>query len=178
MKKCRLYLSGQPDFEVLVDHRPLVSILDQQTLDEVENPRIQRLKERTLGYIFHTVWRKGKEHQIADALSRAPVSEPSQEDRDDEDELRYGSAMVRVIATRRDAEVSELEHLRNPHLEKLRTMAKDDKDYRAIITAVERGFPAKEMTVSLQPYVKLKDELQVEDGLILFQGPLVVPQAG
>jgi len=178
MKKCRLYLSGQPDFEVLVDHRPLVSILDQQTLDEVENPRIQRLKERTLGYIFHTVWRKGKEHQIADALSRAPVSEPSQEDRDDEDQLRYGSAMVRVIAAHRDAGAKEPEHLQDPNLQRMQAMANDDEDYQEIIKAIEKGFPKKPTTPNLQSFFKLKDELQVEDSLILFQGRLVVPKAG
>ena len=57
-------------------------------------------------------------------------------------------------------------------------MANDDDEYQEIITAVGNGFPAKEMTANLQPYVKLKDELQVEEGLILFQGCLVVPQAG
>ena len=147
-----------------MDHRPLVSILDQQTLDEVENPRLQRLKERTLGYIFHTVWRKGKEHQIADALSRAPVSEPSQEDRDDEDQLRYGSAMVRVIATRRTADASEPEHLQDPNLKKLQAMANDDKDYQEIISAITKGFPQKANTPNLQSFIKLRDELQVEDG--------------
>ena len=41
MKKCRVYLLGLPTFSLVVDHRPLVPILDSYTLDAVENPRLQ-----------------------------------------------------------------------------------------------------------------------------------------
>jgi hypothetical protein len=44
VKKCRLYLAGLPNFTLVVDHQPLRSILDKKTLDQVETPRIQRLK--------------------------------------------------------------------------------------------------------------------------------------
>ena len=44
-KKCRLYLLGLLSF-TLIDHQPLVTILDRYTLDGVENPRLQRMKER------------------------------------------------------------------------------------------------------------------------------------
>jgi len=80
MKKCRLYLHGLPSFTLIVDHQPLVTILDKYTLDVVENPRLQRMKEQMSSYVFKTIWRKGKEHLIPDALSRAPVSDPTPED--------------------------------------------------------------------------------------------------
>ena len=35
-------------------------------------------------YNFTTVWIKGKEHKIPDALSRAPVNEPTADDLNDE----------------------------------------------------------------------------------------------
>ena len=46
IRKCRLYLLGLPSFSLVVDHQALVSILDRQTLDTIENPKLQRLKER------------------------------------------------------------------------------------------------------------------------------------
>ena len=64
----------------MVDHQALVAILDKYTLDAIDNPKIQRLKERLSPYSFTTVWRKGKEHAIPDALSRAPVNDPAPED--------------------------------------------------------------------------------------------------
>ena len=77
MKKCRVYLLGLPTFSLVVDHRPLVPILDQYTLDAVENPRLQRMKERMSPFVFTTTWRPGKTHAIPDALSRAPVDDPT-----------------------------------------------------------------------------------------------------
>jgi hypothetical protein len=80
IRKCKLYLLGLQQFTLMVDHQALVTILDSYTLDAVENPKLQRLKERLSPYVFKTVWRKGREHAIPDALSRAPVNDPSTED--------------------------------------------------------------------------------------------------
>jgi hypothetical protein len=79
-KKCHLYLVGLPKFTLVVDHQPLVTILDRYTLDCVENPRLQRLKEKLQRYVFQNVWRRGKDHAIPDALSRAPVADPMPDD--------------------------------------------------------------------------------------------------
>jgi hypothetical protein len=69
IRKCRLYLSGLPNFTLMVDHQALVAILDRYTLDAIDNPKIQRLTERLSPYSFTTVWRKGKDLAIPDALS-------------------------------------------------------------------------------------------------------------
>ncbi len=60
IRKSKLYLLGLPSFTLMIDHQALVSILDNYTLDAIENPKLQRLKERLSPYIFKTVWRKGR----------------------------------------------------------------------------------------------------------------------
>ena len=60
MKKCRLYLMGLPTFTLIVDHQPLVTILDRYTLDQVENPRLQRMKEQMSSFTFQKNGVKGK----------------------------------------------------------------------------------------------------------------------
>merc|ERR1712015_396675 len=80
MSKCKLYLIGLQHFTLTMDHRPLIPILNSYSLDAVENPRLQRLKEKISPYLFTTVWRAGKLLCIPDALSRAPVSHPTPED--------------------------------------------------------------------------------------------------
>ena len=68
MKKCHNFLFGLPHFQLIVDHLPLVSILDKQTLDCVDNARLQRLKSHK-PLQFHHNLEKGKEHRIPDALT-------------------------------------------------------------------------------------------------------------
>lgn len=75
----KFYLIGLQDFTLMTDHRPLIPILNQYSLDAIENPRLQRLKEIS-PFIFNAVWRAGKSLCIPDALSRAPVDRPTPED--------------------------------------------------------------------------------------------------
>ena len=46
LKKCSLYLLGMNKFKVIVDHKPLESIINNKTMNEIETPRIQRLKDK------------------------------------------------------------------------------------------------------------------------------------
>ena len=55
IRKCRIYLQGLPHFDVVIDHRPLESILNNQTMYMIDNPRIQRLKEKLSSYTFQTI---------------------------------------------------------------------------------------------------------------------------
>ena len=77
-KKCSIYLKGMQHFEVLTDHRPLVPILNKKSLQDIENPRLQSLRELLTPYNFTATWRKGAQHNIPDALSRYPVDLPAQ----------------------------------------------------------------------------------------------------
>ena len=75
-QKCRIFLARLPTFTVITDHSPLVPILNSHRLDEIENPRLQRLRTRLLAYNFIAKWIKGKDNDAADALSRYPCSSP------------------------------------------------------------------------------------------------------
>ena len=80
MSKCRHYLIGLPNFPLMMDHRPLIPILNSYTLNAVENPRLQRLKEKVSQYVFTAIWHHGKTLSIPDTLSRAQVSRPAVKD--------------------------------------------------------------------------------------------------
>ena len=67
--KCRLFLAGIPHFQLVTDHHPLVPILNCHRLDEIENPLLQRLKTRIVGYNFTAQWIKGTLNHAPDALS-------------------------------------------------------------------------------------------------------------
>lgn len=178
MSKCRLYLIGLQHFTLMTDHRPLVPILNAYTLDAVENPRLQRLKEKISPYIFTAVWRAGKLLCIPDALSRAPVSRPTPED-----EMACTDATAhlrRVVAA--NAERSDEG---NPHhdadrtLHELRDAARADPSYARLTDCVTSGFPSNryELHSSLLPYWKLRDHLCADGELVLYGQRIVVPAA-
>ena len=79
VNKCDFYLRGLPAFIVLTDHRPFVGIFRKQ-LHELDNARLMRMREKLTNFSFEVKWVEGKTHMIADALSRAPVFQPEEEE--------------------------------------------------------------------------------------------------
>jgi hypothetical protein len=67
---------GCQDLTIVVDHAPLVKLLDDRWLHDISNPRLLRLKEKTLLYILHNAIKHlhGVNNKGPDALSRKPVS--------------------------------------------------------------------------------------------------------
>ena len=93
IKKCHIFLSGSDHFTVITDHNPLmIPVLNSHCLDEIENPRLQRLRTCLMGYNFTARWLKGAKNQAADALSRHPYCKPTQGDDLAEFDLLNGEA--------------------------------------------------------------------------------------
>ena len=78
VQKCHLHLAGTK-FTVITDHQPLlVGVMNGKNLDAITNMRIHRIMNKLIGYQFKVLWTQGKTHHIADALSRAPVFKPEE----------------------------------------------------------------------------------------------------
>ena len=165
MRKAHNYLFGLPTFTLVVDHQPLLSILDRQTLDCIDNARLQRLKADLNAYQFKTVWKKGKEHRIPDALSRAPVNDPSPEDLDDEQELYGCVAMIsRIHAASIEFDQSDDEAPSNdgsddPILQELAAAAKQDNEYQLLLKHLRSGADA--LPEHLQIYKQTVPEMSI-----------------
>ena len=52
LKKARMFLLGCPKFTIFVDHAPLLKILGDKSLADIENTRLLSLKQKTLAYNF------------------------------------------------------------------------------------------------------------------------------
>ena len=167
MVKCKYYLLGLPHFTIVIDHRPLVPILNTYTLDAIENPRLQRLKEKIAGYVYTSVWRKGRDHVLPDALSRAPVDQPTQEDIALSTETR---TYVRGVVTQRAGDMT---------LDELRVDAREDPTYTKLLGYVTKGFPAdrNDIEPELLPYWKQRDDMYHDGELVLIGPRVVVPSA-
>ena len=175
-RKCHLYLAGLPYFDLVVDHRPLVPILNSKRLTEIENPRLQRLREKLTPYSFSACWQKGAKHCIPDALSRAPVSDPAPEDEVAEMSEAVHTAVVAALQlTGEDG--AQIAPLRDRTLDAVRAAAARDPEYSMLRDTVIDGFPEhrQEVTPAVRPYWGIRDRLAVDDGLVVYGARLIIP---
>ena len=55
LDKARYFVLGCRDLIVAGDHKPLLKLLGDRALDDIPNPRLRNLKEKTLRYRFRTI---------------------------------------------------------------------------------------------------------------------------
>ena len=72
VRKCDFFLRGLGKFTVWSDHRPLVGLWKKQIRD-VDNVRLQKIREKMMPYNMAVQWVGGKANHVADALSRQPL---------------------------------------------------------------------------------------------------------
>ena len=77
LEQTRYFTQGCDNLVVITDHKPLVKIFGDRTLDEITNSRLFRLKQRTLPWRFQIQHLPGKSNHAADATSRHPSSSTS-----------------------------------------------------------------------------------------------------
>ena len=166
--KCKIFLAGLSHFSIVTDHHPLVPILNNYRLDEIENPRLQRLKSKIMAYNFSATWIKGNLNHAPDALSRNPVSDPE-----------TGDLLAENMAT--CAEVRALtsctqESLR---LTDLRQQAEGDHEYQQLKKYIYEGFPPhrNQLLEQCRRYWNLRNQLTIEDDLIVYGCRLLIPSA-
>ncbi|XP_043209539.1 uncharacterized protein LOC122374691 [Amphibalanus amphitrite] len=175
--KADTYLRGMQTFEVVLDHRPLIPVLNKKTLAEIDNPRLRRLREKLIAYNFVTSWRQGKLHSIPDALSRAPVERPTAEDEAAEHDISVRVQSVVSSLTASDSE-TDPSPFKDAALEEVRAASTGDPELLALKHTIMHGFPdhRKELEPILQPYWGCRERLTVDNGLILCGQRLVIPQ--
>ena len=72
LEQTRYFTQGCDKLLVVTDHKPLVKIFGDRTLDEITNSRLFRLKQRTLLWRFTIKHLPGTSNHAADATSRHP----------------------------------------------------------------------------------------------------------
>ncbi|XP_068207900.1 uncharacterized protein [Palaemon carinicauda] len=159
-------------------HRPLIPILNSYTLDAIKNSRLQHLKEKISPYTFTAVWRAGKLLCVPDALSRAPVSHPTQED---EISSASSAAHLRTVIAMNTVTLSDESSAQDADriLQDLCNAARTDPSYTRLLNCVTSGFPRNRYDLhnSLLPYWKLRADLYADGDLVLYGARVVVPAA-
>ena len=170
--KCNLFLAGLPHFTVVTDHHPLVPILNSHRLDEIENPRLQRLKTRIMAYNCTAQWVKGAQNHAPDALSRNPISDPQPHEVLAEHDI-HGNTDPSIAEIRAAGEVGH----ESIHIQNLRRHAEDDLEYQQLLGAIVHGFPRHrdQLPEAVRRYWSVRDQLTLDDDLIVCGCRLVIP---
>ena len=148
------YVYGAP-FVIESDHRPL-EMISQKHLTSAP-PRLQRMLLRLQRYDYAIRYRPGKEMVLADSLSRLPTQKQGKEIPLD----------VKVCFVRHSGK----------KLQELKDATQNDDILYRLIRLISNGFPDQHRDVhkDLQPYWSFRDELSVEDGIILKGEQVIIP---
>ena len=155
-ERFRTYVYGKP-FVIESDHKPL-EMIQLKNLTAAP-PRLQRMLLRIQHYNVTIKYRPGKELLLADGLSRLP--NPQEKDEIDLD------VMVSTVL------------FSNAKIDELRNETLKDTVLRELLNTIIRGWPERRdnMQKDLRPYWCYRDELSVEDGVILKGDRVLIPES-
>ena len=74
LEDSKYFTLGCKDLVIATDHKPLVKLLGDRELADISNPRLFRIKQRTMLWRYNVVHVPGVKNPAADATSRNPSS--------------------------------------------------------------------------------------------------------
>ena len=96
LHKTKHYTLGCDNLTVGTDHKPLLGILNDKSLVDIDNPRIGRLKEKTLPWIFRVIHVPGNLNGGPDCLSRRGGQQVNAITEEDQDSFKVKQVRVNI----------------------------------------------------------------------------------
>ncbi|XP_061564077.1 uncharacterized protein K02A2.6-like [Cololabis saira] len=155
------YIFGRP-FTIVTDHKPLLSLFDElKAVPQIVSPRIQRWAVTLMAYEYHIIYKAGKYHGNADALSRLPLP----------GNLGPSVPKERVL-------MLETSDITLVTAEQVRTWTTKDPVLSRVREMVQRGWLPEQEGADFAPFTAQKNELSVENGCVMWGARVVVPKKG
>lgn len=188
LHKARHFVLGCADLIIAVDHKPLLKVLGDRSLEDISNPRLLNLKEKTLQFKFRMVHIPGVRNAAADALSRHPNGKPQQlELPDDQVDSAFTSTIHSFLSAIRSYshETPEVcsqssqsaEVIESITWDDVRVATSSDQLMSHLVQLIEEGFPQSrsDWHNELKPYHQYRESLSTFDGVILYRDRVVIP---
>lgn len=155
------YIYGRK-FTIVTDHKPLLSLFNEmKAVPQMASPRIQRWAVTLRAYEYEIIYRPGKDHGNADALSRLPLPEVPKAEGPVERVLMLENSDITLVT----AEQIRSWTNRDPVLSRVREM-------------VQKGWAHELAGEEFKPYNVRKQELSVQNGCVLWGARVIVPKPG
>ena len=178
LDQTRYFTLGSDNLLIVTDHRPLVKVLGDRTLDEINNPRLFSFKEDTLPWKFDIEWMEGKGNCFSDATSRNPCQE-------------HEISVTEMLSVLREADEEnfnqeylvtassdfQFNNIRAVTWEVVKQETAKDQEMLALSDLIQNIFPTnkEEMPTELKKYWNIRDHLYVLDGVILLMDQVLIP---
>ena len=177
LDKCKHFVLGCSDLTIAVDHKPLIGLFTQRSLEDIPNARLRNLKEKTLPYRFQMVHVAGVKNKVADCLSRSPSEEAEHMDLTDDMDTPQELDKHKISMNTASAVVAA--PLTALTLDMVANHSMSDPSMRNLLTTIEEGFPddPKELPKELQNYYRFKEHLSSREGLCRYKNRVVIPVA-
>lgn len=164
------YITGLKDLKIETDHKPLLALLKTKNLDEL-TPRIQRFRMRLMRFQYQIEYTRGKNLVTADALSRAPTSQATEEDRRFDEDVHL---MVNQVISNAAAD----QGLKSDQgLERIKKALQEDSSCLQIMSYCKDGWPEicpKDPV--LRPFWSARFDISLQDDLLLYRCRLIIPE--
>lgn len=169
LDSCRMFVMGCPNLTVAVDHKPLIRIFNDRSLDEIKNPRLLNIKEKTLMYRFRIISIPGNDNYGADVMSRIPTPSTISSIMD--------TADIKPSLTAASHHQYEYDNDLPIKLARIKRTSSTNHQYQQLIRQIENGFPElkHELIDNLKEFWSKRDRLYV-DGLVYLEGRVLIPQ--
>ena len=199
LDKTRYFVIGCNNLTVAVDHKPLVKIFSDRSLNDIPNPRLRNLKEKTLRYRFNIVHVAGANNNVPDAMSRYPAEneDPMLALEDDiaaislnEDVIPTPSMTEFLNSIRCDEPTDSsteedvlamvtaaLNTIEAVTWNKVKEATNSDSTMLLLLNTIEGGFPSSRNSVpdELKDYFQFRENLWSIDGVVLYNERIVIP---
>lgn len=169
LDSCRMFIMGCPNLTVAVDHKPLIRIFNNRDLADIKNPRLLKIKEKSLMYRFNIISIPGRENCGADAMSRIPTSQTA-----NAKVMHIEESITAATQIQFDYE----NNTQTVNIDRIRKASSGDHQYIALINQIESGFPQhkSELSDDIKVFWSLRNELYTIGGLVYVEGRLLIPQ--
>ena len=194
LDKARYFVLGCEDLIIAVDHKPLLKIFGDRSLEDIPNSRLRNLKEKTLRYRFRVTHVPGMRNKAADAMSRRPTGRPVKTDLpDDHASLAntlwghtHPDALLLIRTHESDDADSELLTFRDATgilgsvtWDRVREATASNPDMHLLTELIEDGMPMtrSEMPVPIRQFHQYRHELSTTDGVAIYKDRIIIPPA-
>ena len=201
LDKARHFVLGCKNLTIAVDHRPLLKVFGDRSLDHICNTRLRNLKEKTLRYHFKIVHIPGVKNKAPDTLSRHPTGDqhpPKMVLHDDIHNIQDSTAIppphiptqliagictadqLYAIRTENQLQESLLSSLHSIHTvnwEQVQTATSSDDNMLLLLSTIEDGIPEfkHQLPPSIREYHQFRKHLYSSDGVVIYKDRIVIP---